>query len=340
MSGKIWHYFCYKLYCYIGTIQKTRGLSDMTYISKNSFLKMIPFFLSLFLPIGCSTVNNIFHPSEESSSSPESTIQKEDYKGPKAKIVVTKFIDKSSNVKTSGQTEDRMAEMLGNSLLATNRFIVQMRLSVKDPKQLVKGTDLLIESTIAQFDPGKIENGKPLPSRVLFILNVTDTRTGQRLISQNVEGKAAPLENAIKKAIEASTRIIVTKTPSEYYRFSSVPSPPSPPPKESSKPPKTQPEVTSLPPVKSGPSLRVIQVAWSYVNLREGPGTSYKNVGSIKQGTSMALLEERGDWLRVRLSDRREGWVSRQGTTLAPDTAPPPSSTPAPPSPPTIPNPM
>lgn len=314
-------------------------MSYMTYISKNSFLKMIPFFLILFLSIGCSTVNDIIHPSEESSSSSESTIQKEDYKGPKAQIVITKFIDKSSTVKNSGQTEDGMAEMLGNALLATNRYIVQMRPSVKDSKQPIKGADLLIESTITQFDLGKIQNGKPQPSRVVFILNLTDVRTGQKLISQNVEGKATPMEKAIRKAIEESTKIIVAKTPSQYYRFSSVPRRSSPPPpKESPKPPKTQTEVTSLPatppPVKSESSLRVIQVAWPHVNLREGPGTNYNNVGSIKQGTSMALLEERGDWLRVRLSDRREGWVSRQATTLAPDTPPPPSSTPP------IPNPM
>ena len=66
----------------------------------------------------------------------------------------------------------------------------------------------------------------------------------------------------------------------------------------------------------------------------------YKNVGSIKQGTSMTLLEERGDWLRVRLSDRKEAWVSKQATTLAPNTPPPPSSTIAPPGTPPKPNPM
>lgn len=319
-------------------------MSYMTYILKKSFLKIIPFFLILFLSIGCSTVKDVIHPTEKTASPSEPPIQKEDYKGPKVKVVITKFIDKSSNLKNSGQTEDGVAEMLGNALLATNRFIIQMRLSGNDSKQPIKGADLLVEGTITQFEPGKGLIIKT-QSHVTFLLNVSDIKTGWKLISQNVEGQATPVEKAIKMAIEESAKLIVAKTPSEYYRVSSSPTPSSPPPpKESPKPPKIQPEVTSLPPtpppVKSEPPLRVIQVVWSYVNLREGPGMSYKNVGSIKQGTSMTLLEESGDWLRVRLSDRKEAWVSKQATTLAPNTPPPPSSTIAPPGTPPKPNPM
>jgi len=153
------------------------------------------------------------------------------------------------------------------------------------------------------------------------------------------------MEKAIKIAIEESAKVIVAKTPAEYYRVSSIPtkSPPSPP-KESSIPPKTQPEVTSLPPSpppgKSEPPLRVIQVIWPYVNLREGPGMSYKNLGNIKKGTSLALLEDRGDWLRVRLQDGKEVWVSKEATTLGHKPQPPPSRAPAPTSAPEQPKPM
>ena len=212
-----------------------------------------------------------------------------------------------------------------------------MRLAGNDSKQSIKGADLLVEGTITQFEPGKGLITKT-QSHITFLLNVSDIKTGRKIISQNMEGKATPMEKAIKMAIEESVKVIVAKTPSEYYRVSSVPTPSSPsPPKESPKPPKTQPEVTSLPPtpppVRSEPPLRVIQVVWSYVNLREGPGTSYKNVGSIKQGTSMTLLEERGDWLRVRLQDGKEVWVNKEATTLAHKPQPPPPSTPPKPNP-------
>ena len=313
-------------------------------MSKSFSLKMVSLFLILFLSIGCSTVKDVICPSENSTCSSESTIQKGDYKGPKAKIVVAKFIDKSSKGERSVQTENEITEMLGNALLATNRFVVQMRLSGNGSKQLIKGADLLVEGTITQFEPGRGLIIKT-QSHVTFLLKVSDIKTGRRFISQGVEGKATPIEKAIEMAIEESTKIIVSKTPSEYYRVSSVRNPSSPPPpKESSKPPKNQPEVTSHPltppPAKSEPSLRVIQVVWPHVNLREGPGTSYKNVGRIEQGTSITLLEDRGDWLRVRLSDRKEAWVSRPATTLASHTPPAPSSTPPPPSTPPKPNPM
>lgn len=308
----------------------------MRFLLRNSLLKSLsPVIVFSFL-VSCSMI--------KSTSSSGPTTQKEEYKGPKARVVVTKFIDKSSRGKTSIQTEDKMAEMLGNTLLATNRFIVQMRLADNNLKEPIKGADLLIEGTITQFEPG---GGLIIKtqSHVTFLLNVTDIKTGRKLISQNVEGKGKPMEEAIQMAVEESVRVIVAKTPAEYYRVSSIPtkSPPSPP-KESSIPPKTQPEITSLPPSpppgKSEPPLRVIQVIWPYVNLREGPGTSYTIVGSIKKGTSLTLLEDKGGWLRVRLQDGKEVWVSKEATTLTQKPQPPPSRTPAPTSAPEQPKPM
>jgi len=316
----------------------------MRHISINCFFKVILFLLILSLPISCSTFKDSLQPTEKTTSSSEPPIKEEAYKGPKAKVVLMKFIDTSSNVKNSGQTEEGMAEMLGNALMATNRFIVQTRLLENDSKQPIKGADLLIEGTITQFEPGKKGLIIKTQPHVTFLLNVSDIKTGRKLISQHVEGKATPMEKAISKAIEESAMLIVAKTPSEYYRVSSSPTPSPPPPEESPKPPRTKQEITSLPPatpsVKSEPSLRVIQVTWSNVNLREGPGTNYKKVGSIQQGTSVELLEDKGNWLRVRLQSGKEVWVSKQATTLAPKTPSRPSNTPAPSSTSPKPNPM
>jgi curli biogenesis system outer membrane secretion channel CsgG len=288
----------------------------------------------LLLFTGCSTIEGVIHPSKKSASSSESTIQKGDYKGPKVKVLVTKFIDKSSKGKKNVEPEDGMAEKLGNALSATNRFTVQMRPSVSDSKQPIKGTDLLIEGTIIQLEPGSgliIKN----QAHVTFLLKVTDIKTGRKLISQNVEGKAIPMEKAIKMAIDESVRIIVTKIPSDYYRVSSTPTTSISSPKESPKPPKTQPEVTSLPPTsKPEPPLRVTKVMWNSVNLREGPGTNYKVIGEAKKGTSLAILEVTEDWLCVRLEDGSEAWVNRSATSETPKTpsspSPPPSPTPTP----------
>ncbi len=294
----------------------------------------------LFLSIGCSTIEGIIHPSEKSTQA-GSKVQ---YDGPKANVVVTKFINKSFKGKAGVQTEDGMTEMFGNALLATNRYYIQMRSSANGLKQTPQGADLLVEGTVTQFELGKMEDGITQPSSITLILNISDVKTERKLISRNIVAKAPLMEKAIKMVIEESAQIMVAEIPSEYYRGSSTLIISSSPPKETLKTSKTQPPPTTSPPTipeaKSEPPLRIIQVIWAYVNLRDGPGTHYKNVGSVKKGTSLALLEDDGDWLRIRLRDGKEVWVNKEATTLAQKPQSPPSSTPAPTSTPEKPNPM
>jgi len=103
------------------------------------------------------------------------------------------------------------------------------------------------------------------------------------------------------------------------------PSPPPPPP-----PPPT-PKATPTPP------LRMAKVVWTAVNLRQGPGMNHKVIGTAKQGMTLGVLEVKGDWLRVRLEDGNEAWVSKAATSEAPK-APPPSSPPATTTKPTTPS--
>jgi len=63
-------------------------------------------------------------------------------------------------------------------------------------------------------------------------------------------------------------------------------------------------------------SLRIkapqtVYVKWPVVSLREGPGMDYKILSELKKGTVLTVLEERAQWLRVKLEDGREGWVGR-----------------------------
>ena len=112
-------------------------------------------------------------------------------------------------------------------------------------------------------------------------------------------------------------------TPPPAERPKVVPVEPSAP---APKPPAASPKAPPPAPV-----LRVTQVVWSSVNLREGPGLNHKVVGNAKKGTSLAILEEKGEWLRVRLEGGKEVWVSRLATSLAPK--PPPSNPPPKPKP-------
>lgn len=52
-------------------------------------------------------------------------------------------------------------------------------------------------------------------------------------------------------------------------------------------------------------------VTGSVVNIRKGPGTSYGVVTKTKAGQQFAVLEDSGGWLRVRLHNGTEGWISK-----------------------------
>jgi curli biogenesis system outer membrane secretion channel CsgG len=329
-------------------------------------INFIPKFLvpiaSAFFLISCSAIDKAIHPDEKPTSPPRPTyeqILKENYKGPKARAVIIKFIDKSSG-KEMSQVGDGMAEMLRHSLLATNRYIVQAR---KSPDDVIKSQDvregrrpnkeeefdLLVEGVVKEFKPGIPGAGDETggTSRVTITVTVTDPRTNQMLATEKVKGKATdfvetsrkrgglpevfkdfsrtPMEKAMRAAIEESASFVVAKTPPESYRVLAAP------PKEASKTTPVSTKVTPPP-----PPLPTTQVVWDSVNLRKGPGTSYKVVGNLKKGTSLKILEANGDWLRVRLEDGSTGWVSK----LATSEAPRPSSSPPPPTTPSQPTPM
>ena len=322
----------------------------------NFISKFLGSLTSLFFLISCSAIDKTIHPDEKPTSPPRRTyeqILKENYKGPKARAVIIKFIDKSSG-KEMSQVGDGMAEMLRNSLLATHRYIVQAR---KSPDDVIKSQDvregrrpnkeeeidLLVEGVVKEFKPGIPGAGDETggTSRVTIVVTVTDPRTNQTLATEKVRGKATdfvetsrkrgglpevfkdflrtPMEKAMRTAIEESASFIVAKTPPESYRVLPVP------PKEASKTTPVSAKVTPPPP----PPLPTTQVVWDSVNLRKGPGTSYKVVGNVKKGTSLKILEASGDWLRVRLENGSTGWVSKLATSEAPkpSSSPPPSPT-------------
>jgi curli biogenesis system outer membrane secretion channel CsgG len=324
----------------------------------NFIPKLLALIASVFFLISCSVIDKTIHPDEKSASPPRKTyeqILKENYKGPKARAVVIKFIDKSSG-KDMSQVGDGVAEMLCNALLATKRFIVQARKSsdeviknqdVREGRRLNKEEeiDLLVEGVVREFKPGIPGAGDQTggTSYVTVIVTVTDPRTNQTLATEKVKGKATdfvgtsgkrgalpevfkdfsktPMEKAIRTAVEESASLIVAKTPPESYRV--LPAPP----KEAPKPTPVAPKVTPPPP----PPLPTTQVIWDSVNLRKGPGTSYKVVGNLKKGTSLKILEVNGGWLRVQLEDGSTAWVSKLSTSEAPK----PSSSPPPSPPPT-----
>jgi len=75
--------------------------------------------------------------------------------------------------------------------------------------------------------------------------------------------------------------------------------------------------------------LSQAKVIWTYVNLREGPGTDHNVIGNVKRGTSLAIFEEKKGWLHVQLEDGTIAWISKEAISEAlktPSFTPPPSS--------------
>lgn len=309
--------------------------------------------------------------------------QKEDAMGPKARVAVTRFEDKSA--KGSSEIGTGMSEMLSNALFATNRFIVLERQAIGDVlgeqdfgasgrvRQEtapaigeIEGADLLIMGTITEFEPGTAGAGGEkqssfkLPGRVrrevgdvlgsvklgggirkshvALIVKVVDAKTGRRLASEQVEGTATdiegmtglsggilsgafsgysktPMEKAIRICINEAVRVIETKTPKEYYRTTSAshPQPLSPtqdftPKQPTPSSPYLQPSGISQP---QGTPLKVVYVKWPQVSLREGPGTNFQATIQVQKGTALEVVEEKGQWYRVRLEDGQEGWIGK-----------------------------
>lgn len=76
--------------------------------------------------------------------------------------------------------------------------------------------------------------------------------------------------------------------------------------------PPADPEADPTPGADAGPAspepdLR--RITGDRVNFREGPGTGFPSQDLLALGTGVEVLEEEGDWLRVRTESGAEGWV-------------------------------
>ncbi|GEM_PF-719944 len=78
--------------------------------------------------------------------------------------------------------------------------------------------------------------------------------------------------------------------------------------------PAVVPETPSETPSSSS-SFDVIITA-SSLNVRTGPGTNYDKIGSLSQGASAKVLEEKDGWYRIEY-EGKEGWISAEYCTKA-----------------------
>jgi SH3 domain protein len=70
----------------------------------------------------------------------------------------------------------------------------------------------------------------------------------------------------------------------------------------------------------------VAETAWvadelAIIPMHTGPSTEYKLKSWVKTNASAAVLDRRGDWVRVRTDDDKEGWIDSKYLSTEPSAA-------------------
>ena len=167
----------------------------------------------------------------------------------------------------------------------------------------------------------KIEEGESS-----LVVYVTVKATWGRFASPNLcsfydefgkNVKQASLRPQIKQPVLSSQK------PPDGVKESPLPPLPPPSPTPASLPPPT------TVPKMSSPLLPQGRVVWVYVNLREGPSIQHKIIGKAYMKNTFEILDENLSWLRVRLENGAEGWMSKKAVTLDSSMTSSPQSLPA-----------
>lgn len=132
-------------------------------------------------------------------------------------------------------------------------------------------------------------------------LSVIPTNTLAPIVSMTPRFTATPM----------STR---TPLPTFTLTPSETPIPPTP---------SDTPTPTEIPPIMG------IITSMQTVNVREGPGVSFRAFQALPAGESVEILGQspEGNWLNIKLSDGREGWVSSTLVRLRDTPTPFPTAT-------------
>lgn len=66
-----------------------------------------------------------------------------------------------------------------------------------------------------------------------------------------------------------------------------------------------------------------ITITGDSVNVREGPGLTYNVIGQVKKGQKFSLLSEKKDWVQIKLSNGKKGWIANWLVSKNKPTNPP-----------------
>jgi len=191
-------------------------------------VNLIVWSLCSFVLSGCT---GLLEPQAKVTSGGGPSIQQaqqEAYSGPKARIAVSRFTDRTAKGWWTGQIGDGMAEMLATALFNSNRFIVLERQTLQDvlaeqdlgasgrirketaaPIGQIEGAELLVTGAVTEFEPGSSGIGGGIGGRsdsivggilagikrshIAIDIRVIDTRTSRLVAVTSVEGTATDI---------------------------------------------------------------------------------------------------------------------------------------------------
>lgn len=197
-------------------------------LKRTTLINLIVWTLSYLVLCGCAS---LLEPQAKVTSGGGPSIQQaqqEAYNGPKARVAVSRFTDKTAKGWWTGQLGDGMAEMLATSLFNSNRFIVLERQTLQDvlaeqdlgasgrirketaaPIGQIEGAELLVTGAVTEFEPGSSGIGGGIgggsrsivggilgaikKSHIAIDLRVIDTRTSRLVAATTVEGSATDI---------------------------------------------------------------------------------------------------------------------------------------------------
>jgi len=155
----------------------------------------------------------------------------------------------------------------------------------------------------------------------------TPTRTPKPTFTSTPVGTATP------EVLPTSTALPPTPTPEVPPTATPVPPTPTP---------VGPPTATPLPPTPTPEPIPVAVVQSDKVNVRQGPGTAYRTMGQVAQGTRLDIVGKNpaGDWLQVCCVTNQQVWIVARLVTvegavgsvkIAANIPPPPPPTATPP---------
>jgi len=181
--------------------------------------------LLIFGTMGCITPGTQATVTSGQGSPSIAEVQAEAYNGPKARIAVTRFKDKTGKGWWTGQIGDGMADQLTTALFNTNRFIVLERQTLRDVLSeqdlgasgrirsdtaakigQIEGAELLVVGAVTEFEGaasgakgglggglGRIFGGIAggfKKAHMAIDLRIIDARTSRIVAATSVEGEA------------------------------------------------------------------------------------------------------------------------------------------------------